>query len=113
MFLHKAVIGFAAENRMLAAPAAVHPVDTSTGQEDFQAFTFIAAEQLGRILDNLELILASELLAARQAHHLRGAPLPPALEAELERLTGGIDPVTDDRPLSEDVERVRVRLAGQ
>ena len=113
VFLHKAVIGFAAENRMLAAPAAVHPVDTSTGQEDFQAFTFIAAEQLGRILDNLELILASELLAARQAHHLRGAPLPRALEAELERLTGGIDPVTDDRPLSEDVERVRVRLAGQ
>ena len=113
VFLHKAVIGFAAENRMLAAPAAVHPVDTSTGQEDFQAFTFIAAEQLGRILDNLELILASELLAARQAHHLRGAPLPRALETELERLTTGIDPVTDDRPLSEDVERVRVRLAGQ
>ena len=113
VFLHKAVIGFAAENRMLAAPAAVHPVDTSTGQEDFQAFTFLAAEQLGRILDNLELILASELLAARQAHHLRGAPLPRALETELERLTTGIDPVTDDRPLSEDVERVRVRLAGQ
>ena len=72
VFLHKAVIGFAAENRMLAAPAAVHTVDTSTGQEDFQAFTFLAAEQLGRILDNLELILASELVAARQAHHLRG-----------------------------------------
>ena len=78
VFLHKAVIGFAAD-RMLAAPAAVHTVDTSTGQEDFQAFTFLAAEQLGRILDNLELILASELLAARQAHHLRGAPLPRAL----------------------------------
>ena len=111
VFLHKAVIGFVAENRMLAAPAAVHPVDTSAGQEDFQAFTFLAAEQLGTILDNLELILASELVADRQAHHLRGAPLPPPLEAELERLTTGVDPVHDDRPLSEDVERVRARLA--
>jgi histidine ammonia-lyase len=111
IFLHKAVIGFAAENRMLAAPAAVHPVDTSGGQEDFQAFTFLAAEQLQAILDNLELILASELVAARQARHLRGTALPAPLEAELERLTAGVDPVHDDRPLSADVERVRTRLA--
>ena len=73
VFAHKSVLGFAAENRLLAAPASVLAIDSSAGQEDFQAFTFLAAEQLGRLLDNLELILAAELVAIRQARHLRAA----------------------------------------
>ena len=106
IFLHKSVIGFAAETRLLASPASVHPVDTSAGQEDFQAFTFLAAEKLERILDTLELIVASELIAARQARHLRGAPAPPRAEAVLQRLAASVEPVVGDRPLSADVERV-------
>lgn len=112
IFLHKSVIGFAAENRLLASPASVHPVDTSAGQEDFQAFTFLAAEKLERILDNLELVLASELLAARQARHLRGAPGPPRAEAALARLAASVEPVTEDRPLSEDVSRMVELIRG-
>jgi histidine ammonia-lyase len=107
VFLHKSVIGFAAENRLLAAPASVHPVDASAGQEDFQAFTFLAAEKLGRILDNLEVMLASELLAVRQARELRGGPLPPRLEAIASRLAERVAPVGDDRSLSADVEELR------
>ena len=78
VFVHKSVLGFAAENRQLAAPAGVHAFDSSTGQEDFQAFSFLAAEQLGRLLDNLELILAAELVAIRQARHLRARGAPAA-----------------------------------
>ena len=107
VFAHKSVLGLAAENRMLAGPASVHQGDTSAGQEDFQAFTFVAGEQLGRLLDNLELILAAELVADRQARHLRAAPLPPPLEAAVERVAAVVEPVGDDRPLSADVERVR------
>jgi histidine ammonia-lyase len=108
VFLHKSVTGYAAENRLLAAPASVHQLDGSSGQEDFEALTFVAAEQLERLLDNLELMVAAELLAARQARALRGAPLPPRLEAVVERL--GVEPVTDDRSLSPDVERLRARV---
>jgi histidine ammonia-lyase len=107
VFAHKSVLGFAAENRMLAAPASVHQGDTSAGQEDFQAFTFVAGEQLGRLLDNLELMLAAELVAVRQARHLRATPLPPPLEAAAERVAAAVAPVGDDRPLSEDVGRAR------
>ena len=67
--------------------------------------TFVAAEQLERSLDNLELIVAAELLAVRQARELRGAPLPPRLEAVVERLD--VEPVGEDRSLSADVERLR------
>ena len=107
VFLHKAAIGYAVENRQLASPASVHPVDGSAGQEDFQAFTFLAAEQLGRILDNVELIVASELLAVRQGRALSEAVLPPRLEAVVERLAGVVEPVREERSLSPDVERVR------
>jgi histidine ammonia-lyase len=102
---HKSVLGFAAENRMLAAPASVHPFDGSAGQEDFQALTFLAAEQLGRLLDNLELILAAELVAIRQARHLRASALPPALEAAADRVAAVVAAVDEDRSLSDDVER--------
>jgi histidine ammonia-lyase len=108
VFLHKAALGYAAENRMLAAPATVHAGDGSAGQEDVQAFAPLAAGKLGRLLDNLELLLASELLAAAQARHLREAPLPGALEAAVERL--GVERVDADRSLSADVERIRDRL---
>ena len=74
---HKTVLGHVAELRALAAPAGVHQLDGSTGQEDVQATTFLSAGQLARALDELEHILAAELVAARQAHHLRGEPLPP------------------------------------
>jgi len=103
---HKSMLGFAAENRMLAAPASVHPFDGSSGQEDFQALTFVAAEKLGRVLDNLEAILAAELVAARQARHLRAAELPPALEAAVAGVAACVDVVDADRSLSEDIERV-------
>jgi histidine ammonia-lyase len=105
VFLHKSALGYAAENRLLAAPASVHPGDGSAGQEDFQALTFPAAEKLERILDNIELIVAAELLAARQARELRGEPLPPRLEAVVERLD--VAPVHEDRSFGEDLERLR------
>jgi histidine ammonia-lyase len=104
VFLHKTATGYAAENRLLAAPASVHQLDGSSGQEDFEALAFVAAEQLERVLDNLELIVAAELLAAAQARVLRGAPLPPRLEAVVERL--GVEPVTGDRSFSGDLERL-------
>jgi histidine ammonia-lyase len=104
---HKSVLGLVAENRTLAAPASVHQFDGSAGQEDFQATTFVAAEQLERLLDNLEWILAAELVAIRQARHLRATALPPRLEAAVEHVAARVPPVEEDRSLSGDLERVR------
>jgi histidine ammonia-lyase len=105
--LHKAVVGLCAENRLLAAPASVHASDASSGQEDFQAFTGLAADKLHRLLDNLELTLAYELVALRQAHHFAGTTLPPALAAAMAAATAVLDPVDCDRSLAPDAERAR------
>jgi histidine ammonia-lyase len=104
--LHKAVVALCAENRMLAAPASVNSADTSAGQEDFQAFAFLAADKLRRLLDNVELVLAYELLALRQARSLRDAELPRPLERASELLGSVAPPLVEDRPLGPDVERV-------
>ena len=92
---------------MLALPASVNVSDTSAGQEDFQAFAFLGAEKLRRLLDNVELVLAYELLALRQARHLRDAPLPAPLERACDRLAELVSPLLEDRPLGPEVERVR------
>jgi histidine ammonia-lyase len=105
--LHKAVVALCAENRMLAVPASVNAADTSTGQEDFQAFAFLAADKLRRLLDNVELVLAYELPALRQAASLRDDPLPPRLAHAMELLAAVVPPLVEDRPLGPDVERVR------
>ncbi|HEY7207543.1 MAG TPA: aromatic amino acid lyase [Gaiellaceae bacterium] len=105
--LHKAVIALGAENRLLAAPVSAGSADTSAGQEDFQAFEFLAADKLRRLLDNMELGLAYELVALRQARSLRGGSLPVALERACELLGDAVEPLGEDRPLAPDVERVR------
>jgi histidine ammonia-lyase len=105
--LHKGIVALCAENRMLAAPASVNAPDTSMGQEDFQAFEFLAADKLRRLLDNVELALAYELVALRQARFLRDEPLPGPLERVCELLAEAAEPLRADRPLGHDVERMR------
>lgn len=110
--LHKAVVGLCAENRMLATPASVGASDTSSGQEDFQAFTALAAGKLGRLLDNLELGLAYELVALRQGRELSTVTLSPALAAAIDSAASEIDAMTCDRSLAPDVERARELIAS-
>ncbi len=112
--LHKAVVGLVAENRLLAAPASVHALDTSTGQEDVQAFTFLAANRLSSMFDNLEAALSYELVALRQAAHLRGEPLDsPLLAQVVARVSEVVEPIDEDRTLSPDVARVRELLRAR
>jgi histidine ammonia-lyase len=104
--LHKAVAALCAENRLLAAPASVTAMDTSAGQEDFQAFVPLAAEKLERLLDNVELVLAYELTALAQASRLRGGTLTAPLERIAATLREAVPSVVEDRSLAPDVERV-------
>jgi histidine ammonia-lyase len=104
--VHKQVIGLVAQARGLAAPATIHALDASSGQEDIQAHTLLAAAQLDGVLDSLELALAYELVALRQARYLAGVPLPAALEDAVLAVANVVPPVTEDRSVAGDVSRV-------
>ena len=110
--LHKQAIGIAAHARTLAAPASIHVIEGSTGQEDFQTHTLLAAQQLDGVLAALELALAHELVALRQARFLAGAELPAPLEDAVSLIAEVVPPVGEDRSLADDVERARELVAS-
>ena len=112
VILHKQVIGIAAQARTLAAPPGIHVLDGSTGQEDFETHTLLAAQQLDGVLSALELALAHELVALRQARHLTDAPLPAPLEDALVLVADVVPPVLQDRSLAGDVEQARVLVTS-
>jgi histidine ammonia-lyase len=117
--LHKTVVGLTAEARSLAAPSSVHAIDTSSGQEDVQSFTFLVAARAGALLDALETALACELVTLRQAAYVAASrPSDGELSRVLAALESTIEPIEQDRSLAEDVARAgellrRGALAGR
>jgi histidine ammonia-lyase len=59
------------ENKVLAAPASVDSIPTSDEAEDHVSMSPIAARKTARIMDNLQYILAIEMMLAVQAIDLR------------------------------------------
>jgi histidine ammonia-lyase len=105
-------VSLTAENRRLAAPASLDGGVTSALQEDFLCHATPAALKALKILDNLEIILAIELLAAGQAWDLTGGgPARAPRNEHLHRaLRAAVDFYRDDRPLADDIERTRTWL---
>lgn len=65
------------ENKVLAHPASVDSIPTSANQEDHVSMGTIAARKARSIVDNVQRVLAIELLCAAQAIDLR-KPLRPS-----------------------------------
>jgi len=64
----------ASESKVLAHPASVDSIPTSANQEDHVSMATFAANRLHTMLDNVQKIVAIELLAAAQGiefHHPR------------------------------------------
>ena len=59
------------ENKTLCFPASADSIPTSLGQEDHVSMGSISGRKVNRVLDNLEFILAIELLSACQAIEFR------------------------------------------
>jgi histidine ammonia-lyase len=112
VILHKQVLGLVAQARGLAAPASLNAADASTGQEDVQAHTLLAAGQLAQILDALQLVLAHELVALRQAAALAAIRLPPALGPAMTQLAEAVPEMLGDRSLAADVQNVCELIAS-
>jgi histidine ammonia-lyase len=98
-----------AENRRLAAPASLDGGITSALQEDMLTHATPAAWKVLSILDNLERILAIELLAAAQAYDLQPQKRGKAqrTDALYRRIRTTIPIYGDDRPMNEDFDRMR------
>lgn len=103
-----------ADNRRLSAPASLDGGVTSGLQEDHLAHATPAALKLLRVLDNVECILAIELLAAAQAYELQPTALTraPGTDAVYRWMRERVAHYDDSRPLGFDIECVRHLLVG-
>ena len=92
------------ENKSLCFPASADSIPTSLGQEDHVSMGAICARKLNKIIDNLENILAVELLCAAQAFDYR-RPLKSSeiLEACHNAVRKKIDHTNEDRIFGNDL----------
>ena len=67
MILQYTTAALVSENKNLCFPSSADSITTSLGQEDHVSMGSIGAVKLLRVLDNLEKILAIELLCSAQA----------------------------------------------
>jgi len=104
--VHKRAAGEVHALRRLAAVPASGTIETSNGQEDVQSFAWAAAMNLRAALRHARLTAACELLTGFQAAMLAGRPLAGGAAELLAALAGVIEPVTADRPLGPDIERL-------
>ena len=95
------------EARVLAHPASVDNIPTSGGKEDHVSMGMTAALKLRQTVENAENVLAIELLAAAEGLDYR-APLRSSkpIERARELIRSMAPRVTEDRPLSPDIERL-------
>ena len=71
MITQYSTAALASENKTMCFPASADSIPTSMGQEDHVSMGSISARKTLRIVDNLEKILAIELLCAAQAFDFR------------------------------------------
>jgi histidine ammonia-lyase len=105
----------ASENKVLAHPASVDSIPTSANFEDFVSMGSVAARKAREILQNVEWIIAIELLCAAQGIDYRGADKAGKGTKVAHSLIRKKVPVLkEDKVLSKDIEAVGqfVRSAG-
>ena len=96
----------ASQNKQLATPSSVDSIVSSNGQEDHVSMGANGATKTKQIVDNIETILAIELLNASQALHFR-KPIKtsPFLESFLEMYRSEVPFIENDTILSTEIKK--------
>jgi len=98
----------ASENKVLAHPACADSIPTSANFEDFISMGVTAAQKAMQILENVEYIIAIELLCAAQAIEFRGSEkLGKGTKKAYSTIRETVPMLREDRVLSEDIEKIR------
>jgi histidine ammonia-lyase len=95
------------ENKILAHPASVDSIPTSLGQEDHVSMGSISATKLCKVVQNVETVLAIELMCAAQAlDFLRPMKSGKGVEAAHKEIRSVVPHAESDRLFHNDIEAV-------
>ncbi|HEU0065556.1 MAG TPA: histidine ammonia-lyase [Flavisolibacter sp.] len=100
------------ENKTLCFPASADSIPTSLGQEDHVSMGSISGRKLNKVLDNLEYILAIELLCASQAIEFR-RPLKSSaiLEYAHQYVRSYVGFAEEDRVFANDINKIKTIIS--
>ncbi len=91
-------------NKQLATPSSVDSISSSNGQEDHVSMGANAGLKTMKISENLDRILAIELMTASQALSFRSKPTSSRLQKVVDRFRERVSIIENDRILHEDIE---------
>ena len=100
------------ENKVLAHPASVDSIPTSAGQEDHVSMGTIAARHARQIMENVQNVIAIELLCAAQGIAYHDAPCGAGTAAAHTLIRQQVPHLDDDRALYCDIYTVQQLLAS-
>jgi len=125
MLSHYTAASLVSENKVLCHPASCDSIPTSANIEDHVSMGTVAARKARTILENVEYILAVELLCASQALDFRAGTLGKTSDISFRGKPGkgtqtayekvretGLRPVEKDRELSSDIEKAKNLIEG-
>lgn len=92
------------QNKQLASPASIDSIVSSNGQEDHVSMGANAATKAKKIIDNLETILAIELMNASQAlYYRKPVTSSPFIESFVSMFRTEVPIIANDRVLHDDI----------
>lgn len=102
------------ENKTLCFPASADSIPTSLGQEDHVSMGSISGRKFNQVLNNLEKILAIELMYACQGLEFR-RPLKssPVIEEVFDLVRTKVEKLEDDRLIGEDINAIIELIQGE
>eukprot|EP00300_Choanocystis_sp_HF-7_P034764 c47750_g1_i1.p1 GENE.c47750_g1_i1~~c47750_g1_i1.p1 ORF type:complete len:539 (-),score=103.19 c47750_g1_i1:134-1750(-) len=111
MIPHVTAAALVSENKALCFPSSVDSISTSAGQEDHVSMGGWAARKVLQVVDNVEMVLAIELMSACQGiDFLRPLTSTPPLEAIHHAVRTKVAHWGKDRVPAEDMQRLAEML---
>jgi len=95
------------KNKQLCTPASVDSIVSSNGQEDHVSMGANAATKAWQVIDNLETVLAIELISASQALYFREEKSSPFIQLFLENFREQVPFIDKDRILADDIANAK------
>src|SRR5207247_1876981 len=96
------------ENKVLSHPASVDSIPTSANQEDHNSMGSVAALKLEQVIDNVESVIAIEMLCATQGIDFLKPLKPGKGSGAAYRAVRSIVPfLEDDRNISIDIAKMK------
>lgn len=106
MIAHCCAAALVSENKVLTHPGSVDSISTSAGQEDHVSMGGFCARKALEVTENVENVIAIELLAACQGVWLLGEKPTEPMQKVYDLVREHVTPYTRDRFMSPDIKAV-------